>query len=180
MDTDALFAGRFADLERRAAQDDPYELLQIAALLRQLLLDAYPLVDQVNRTHRLPIQYEIAVYEIPPLFDGPFIWSVQDGLDPDTRPRQQGRKLVSKDGFLATVVTQYGSTRYTVEDIIQFGAHVLGAVHAGRPKTDEEQLLKLVNQHFQIDGHPIALRLLKAIARVCLKSWRPLREKVAA
>ena len=180
MELPALFLGRFADIEQRVAQDDPYETLQIAALLRQLLLDGNPLLDQVNRAHRLIIRYEVAIYELPPLIAERMIWAVQDGLDPDTKPRQQGRKLISRDEFLATVVAQYGDTRYSVKDIIQCAAHVLGAVHAGSPKTVEEELLAQMNKHFHVGGYPIVLRSLKAIARICLKAWRPLRELVAA
>ena len=57
---DELFVRTIDDLEERAGTTDEYELLA-AALLRKLLLDRPPLMDQVNRTRRLPISFRIAM-----------------------------------------------------------------------------------------------------------------------
>ena len=48
MDPERLFVHALDDLERRAAATDEYEVLMAAGLLRKLLMDAHPLVDQVN------------------------------------------------------------------------------------------------------------------------------------
>jgi hypothetical protein len=87
------------DLEARAVAVDEYEALLAASLLRKLLLDEHPLVDQVNRTHRIklrfpingPTRYEEMVLEMKPVY-----WSLEDAIDPGLdhppglqRPRRQ-------------------------------------------------------------------------------------------
>jgi hypothetical protein len=53
VDPEALFVRTLDDLGRRAGETDEYEVLLAAGLLRKLLMDDHPLVDQVNADHRL-------------------------------------------------------------------------------------------------------------------------------
>jgi hypothetical protein len=86
-------------------QTDPYEILLIAGLLRKLFLDDFPLVDQVNREYKLKIQFEVTVqFNKPEDGDTKSLWSVQDGLDPDTAMSGKQRKLISRDQFFQETV----------------------------------------------------------------------------
>ena len=114
MDVDELFLRTLDDLEQRTKTDDEYEILMSASLLRKLLIDGMPLMDQVNTTHRLKIRFsmngespfERAVLELKPTY-----WSLEDGIAPDaneppglsapvsaTRDQLLGRRVCSSMG----------------------------------------------------------------------------------
>lgn len=173
---EALFLRTLDDIETRLSQSDPYEILFIAALIRKLFLDDFPLVDQVNRIHRIKITFETTLpFEYPDGFPAPSFWTVQDGLDPDTAHPGNRQFKATRDQFFQTVVTIVGDHKFTVREIILFEANVMGAVHAGSPKTDKEQALKQIDSTIAVGGYASSLRQLQAIARVTLKALLPLR-----
>lgn len=181
IESEALFLRTLDDIERRLNQQDPYEILFIAALVRKLFLDDFPLVDQVNRNHRLKITFETTLpFELPTDFPAPTFWTVQDGLDPDTAHPGKRRYVASRDQFFQTVVTIVNDHQYSVREIVLFESNVMGAVHAGSPKTDKEHALKQVDSTIAVGGYASSLRQLQAIARVVLKSLSPLRAAVSA
>ena len=181
MDANTLFLKTLADIESRLAATDPYEILLIAGLLRKLFLDDHPLVDQVNRAHRIKLEFEVtAPINKPSDGDTSSMWSVQDGLDPDTAVPGKSRLRLSRDQFFQTVVAIAFGPTFTVKDVIQFEANVAGGVHAGAPKTEKEKALHTMGQHFGLGGYAPSLRQLLAIARVCLKALAPLRAAINA
>ena len=177
IDTETLFIRTLEDMECRLTATDPYEILLIAGLIRKLFLDDHPLVDQVNKKHRVKLCFEITVpINKPENESWPTFWTVQDGLDPDTAPPFKQRHNATRDQFFQTVVTVLNSHAYTVREIILFEANVVGAVHAGSTKTDKETVLKQFDSEIFVGGYGSSLRQLLAIARVVLKSLAPLRK----
>lgn len=180
LDTETLFLRTLADIENRLGESDPYEILLIAGLVRKLFLDDFPLVDQVNRSHREKLTFEVTVPVNMPVGESlPTFWTVQDGLDPDTAPPFKKRHSCTRNQFFQTVVTVINSHTYTVRDVVLFEANVVGAVHAGAPKTIKDEALKQVDGSISVGGYGSALRQLLAIARVVLKALAPLRNAVA-
>ena len=59
MDLDKLFLRTLGQLEYLLRVGDDYAVIRASALIRQLLLDDYPLADQVNRNHKLKILYPL-------------------------------------------------------------------------------------------------------------------------
>ncbi len=86
-----LFLRTLEDFAQRIASEDAYEVLGASALIRKLLIDSSPLVDQVNQKYRLKIEFEVMPQRsLPPSVPIPDFSSVQDGLNPDTSaPRGQ-------------------------------------------------------------------------------------------
>jgi hypothetical protein len=181
-EAEVLFLRTLDDVGKRLTQSDPYEILFIAALIRKLFLDDFPLVDQVNRNHHVKIVFETTVLHSDRSdgFPAPSFWTVQDGLDPDTCHPGRERYVASREQFFKTVVTIVDNHQYSVREIILFEANVMGAVHAGSPKTDKEHVLKQIDSNISIGGHASSLRQLQAIARVILKSLDPLRSSINA
>ncbi|MDH5828913.1 hypothetical protein QFW80_00040 [Luteimonas sp. M1R5S18] len=180
-ESEALFLRTLEDIERRLGQTDPYEILFIAALIRKLFLDDFPLVDQVNRNHKIKLTFETTLpIELPKDFPAPSFWTVQDGLDPDTAIPGKRRYTTSRDQFFQTVVTIVNDHQYSVREVVLFEANVMGAVHAGSPKTDKEHALKQVDSTIAVGGYASSLRQLQAIARVVLKTLSPLRAAASA
>jgi len=176
-----LFIKTLADIESRILQTDPYEILLLAGLLRKLFLDDHPLVDQINRTYRIKLEFEVTIpMNKPADSDKNSVWSAQDGLDPETALPGKSRKKLSRDQFFQETVAIIFGRIYTVREVIQFEANIAGAVHAGSPKTDKEKALHELGQTLGIGGYGPALRQLLAIARVSLKALAPLRNTVSA
>ncbi len=176
-----LFLKTIEDIEKRLADTDPYEILLISGLIRKLFLDDFPLVDQVNRTHKFKLAFEITVpVNMPENEPYPTFWTVQDGLDPDTAPPFKKRHTVTRDQFFQTVVSVINDHKYTVRDVVLFEANVVGAIHAGTPKTEKEKALKKVDSTIAVGGYVSSLRQLQAIARVVIKSLTPLRLAVSS
>jgi hypothetical protein len=181
---DQLFLETLRDLEKRTGTAaSEYELLRSAALLRQLLLDESPLVHQVNRGRNLRFVFRVNVRE--PIWkragtDPPVFWSRHDGLDPDTALVSAEIAELKWDGFLGALVMIVDRRNFTVRDIIDQAAHVLGGVHAGTPREQAQEALSAVAASFRIgDADPVT-GALRAIARIVLRAFDPLRRQIEA
>jgi hypothetical protein len=179
-DTERLFLNTTRDLRDRVASQDPYVVLGASGLLRKLLLDDAPLIDQVNRERRLKVRFEVGESGLPPGLPEPVVYSVQDGIDPDTAPPFVTRRTVTRDQLLGYVLAKVAGRSYSLREIVLFEAHVMGGVHAGTPKDDKERALNEIFNHVAVGGHRASLRQLQAIGRVVLKGLEPLRQAIEA
>jgi hypothetical protein len=180
MDADDLFLATLEDLDARSSPGKAeYEVLQIAALLRKLLLDEARLTDQVNASRRLKIRY-YANNRNPPSDPAPTFWSMQDGLDPDTAAplARNNPQQMTRDQFLAVTVILTEGVALTVRDVIDYLANVAGAVHLGRARTPEHAVLAALDRDIQVGGYSPTVRSLLAIARVTVRALQPLRSDV--
>ncbi len=178
---ESLFLNTLRDLGVRIADADEYNILGASALIRKLLIDGSPLVDQVNQEHRLKLTFGIS--DSNPSIPGvpePTFWSVQDGLDPDTSRPGKPRKVVNRDQLLSTVLAIVDGRSYTLREIVLFEANIMGGIHTGSPKEDKEKVLQVLNSGLAIGGYRASLRQLQAIGRVVLKGLEPLRTAVAS
>lgn len=176
-----LFLSTLDDLAARIISADEYTILGASALIRKLLIDDFPLVDQVNRQHRLKIAFEISESSpsIPSVPD-PTVWSVQDGLDPETSRPGKPRRTLSRDKLFSTVLAVVGGHSYTLREIVLFEANIMGGVHAGSPREEQEMALAELNKIMAIGGHRASMRQLQAIGRVVIRGLAPLRSAVEA
>jgi hypothetical protein len=177
---DRLFLETLADLEKRAATDGTeYEALMIAALLRKLVLDAHPLVDEVNRRYRLKVRYRINDTK-PPAVPGHLVaWNALDGLDPETAGSPEP-KVVSIDGLLRQSVMISDGHVYTVRDLISHQANAAGAVHVGPGRGAAASALRQNELSREEAEWPMQAWNLRSIARVVLAGLRELRDAVRA
>lgn len=173
MNRKQLFVYTLRDIEKKLTEGNPYEILMIAGLLRKLLLDGHPLADQVN-TKRLKIRFIINDRPVPE--DSRLVlWSIEDGLDPDTAvPHLRKPIEVPRDKLLSTKVLKIGNNISTVKDVLLHLAHIEGAIHAESAKNEKDKILDKFIQKWKIGGISATLRLLKAIARIVLKGLKPL------
>jgi hypothetical protein len=181
VERDRLFLETLRDLEAKSAGGATgYDVLRSSALLRQLLLDDAPLIHQVNRERRLPITFRVNVrppiWKIlgPPL---PEVWTLQDGLDPETAPAPEIADL-KLDAFLSQMVIFRRGEEFTVRDVIQQVANILGGIHAGSEQNPREQALAAVSAAFVIEGLDPVIRSLAAVGRVVVRALRPLQAEI--
>ena len=184
MDVDSLFLETLADLRRRSNPGTPeYEVQQLAALLRKLLLDGQPLVDAANRTRRLPLRFR--VYDGSPYQDlvlsmSPMSYSLEDAFDPDTVLVANARFAeVNRNGLLARGLVMLDGVWFSVADVVKYVAHVEGAVHRGEPTDDKQRALAASG--IRIGGYdsPVVHSLL-AVARVVARGLEPLEARIRA
>lgn len=176
MNIENLFVNTLKDLEVKIGSNDPYEILMATALLRKLLIDENPLVDQVNKSPRLRIGFDVNDRLVPTNVS---MWFIQDGFDPETSVPHLSKPInMNKDNMLKRPVMLINGVVITVLDLIKFQSHVQGAVHSGDPRSDKEKVLKNAEETFTVGGMPGGLRSIKAIGRVVLKGLEPLKQEV--
>lgn len=179
MNTDELFIRTLKDLKAKIESNDPYEILMASALLRKLLIDGNPLMDQANKKFKLNINFIVNNRQSPLITKGLAFWSIQDGFDPETSvPHLSNPLTVGKDEMLKRVVLIINGATITVLDLIKFLSHVQGAVHSGNPKVTKEEILKEAEETLTVGGMPAGIRTICAIGRVVLKGLDPLNQKV--
>lgn len=168
-----LFVKTLEDIQKRLEITDTYETLRVSGLLRQLLFDSQPLVNQVNRYFRQSIRFE--VMDAPPYpanLPAPMIhWkSVYISDLPTVKT-----KRISLQDFLKVECLIYQGINYNVQDIIKACAHQRGGVHHENPQTDEGKLLLELDDLAQFGGWEPTLLSLRGIAKVVLNALEPLR-----
>src|SRR5690606_35629560 len=130
--------------------------LDLAPLLRKLLVDGTALANRVNQGHRLKIEYQICPFDLSDLDCQNLIHSVQPGITmpineiPGWRVILPGKLLPDDENpgeslglpqFLATPIGAVNGHRLTVREVIKSYSNVEGGVHIGDPKKDFERHL---------------------------------------
>lgn len=178
MNTDQFFIKTMDDLKARINSTDEYDNIIISGILRKLLIDGEPLVDLINRKHKLKIRFRINEPE-PPNRKSLLVYSIEDGLDPDTSPPIHKVMELNKEKFLSTKVMFIKDFEYSIKDIVKQVAHIDGGVHVGHPNNQKEESLYLFKQKWFLGGAPISMRTLRAIGRIVINSLEPLFSEVS-
>lgn len=179
MNIKSLFINTVKDLKNKSDSNDPYEILMGVALLRKLLIDEDPLINQVNKNPKLKIKFTINDKSLPINTNGLTTYAIQDGFDPETSaPHLSKPILVSKDDMLKRPVMLIDGELITVLDLIKFLSHVQGAVHSRDPREEKEKILKNAEETLTIGGMQSGLRSIKAIGRVVIKGLDPLTKEL--
>jgi hypothetical protein len=178
MDANRLFIERCDQVAILLESHKELDLLDLAAKLRQLLFDQHSLADTVNTS---PIRLEFRVgewSEMPPGIPKPTLWTLEDGLDPETGAPTRGVVVLSRDEFGQYPVAYFQNHPIKVRDVIRYAAHVAGGIHHDPQPQPEYRVLHALSQSYGIGGLPLGVRQLKAIGRVGIRGMRPLIEDV--
>ena len=164
-----LFLNTLSDLETRLGGTG-YDLLRASALLRQLLLDGTPLVHLVNRRHRVRLEFTTLDTTVRPPIVPTTHWQ---NLDTSQFPHAKTR-TVKIHGLLATYLLSYRGEEFTVRDVIKAGAELKGGVHSLNPRTDEERVLRDLDDVLNVGGLDASTAAMRGIIQVVLRGFRPL------
>jgi hypothetical protein len=182
MRAEELFIHTLDDLEDRVRGPLPeYRVLGIAGLLRKLLIDDSPLVDQVNRHHRQRLMFVVSDsrhYEELVKSMGATFMTAEDGIDPEGAPPGFGRLELNRSQFLSHRAMLTQKEEISVADLIQHGANVGGAIHLSDPRKPAHKEISKWAAQFSPGGYPAGTRSLQAIGRVVLRTLEPLRAAV--
>jgi hypothetical protein len=193
VDSRLLFLSKLDDLQSRLQDPgDEYNMLSAAGLLRQLLMDSRPsrpLMDVVNRVHRIKIKFRVTKHParmgfviddqgVAHVMPSGTMWYILDGIDPERFPEYPVEEL-DRRYFLRVATMKVKGGEVTVKDIIRHAAHSEGGVHLGKPESARMQAATgLLRVEFDGRERSAAATALKGIASVVLASMRPLREAV--
>lgn len=137
---DELFLFTLEDLEERAALGSgEYSALNMAWLLRKLLLDDPPLVHAVNRHRRHKLRFCVTDLTPDPDIDG---WALNDVFHPDGKWPDHATVDLTWDQFLARTVLVAHGEHVSVHDLIDFLAHNYGAVHTSPARDAKTEALR--------------------------------------
>jgi hypothetical protein len=178
-----LFERRMVSLERFVDAPTVIGAYDVAAPLRQLLLDATPLIDVVNRSLKVPLLFEVStlpdevthnlVEEQRVILSGTALW-------PRFASTRSPTRRLKRDAFLKEPVVFTAWHRVTVGDMILWVANEAGAVHfAPKPGSRTTTLLNSLIRAIDSESRPIFGNTMLAIARVVLAAASPIRSALA-
>lgn len=158
-----------------------YSALEASALVRKLLIDASPLLHQVNRQRRKRIVFDVAgnaAYEALVMEDKPVFYAPAGGLSPRLALGMPFQVTpMNLDQFLARRALYVNGHDITVRQVVLQLANVEGGVHAGTPNTEVEKLLNEVNAQLGIGGMGSVAYSMQAIADVVVAALQPLTRR---
>lgn len=175
-DADRLFVETLLDIDQKVESGTPYNLIRAAGLLRQLFLDATPLVNEVNRSHRIRLSFE----SIDASRDETQLIPDYDWCDPDASGYPGSRtKWVNLQAFLKIPCLKNQDRVATVADVIKACANAKGGIHRGIAKSPMEQAVVEFDDSFQFGTVEPSTRTIAGICRVALRGLRPLISAIA-
>jgi len=177
-----VFKYRYERLSQILEGGQSAQLLDVAHILRQFLIDSPSIVDIVNRNHRVKIKFEVfesADEKIERLRsitgDAPsFVYS--GTVLPPFAPR----KSLNRESFLSFNILFLNGQHFTVRQVIKACANRMGGVHYSNPSSDdrEESILRRLDELMIIGGAPATLSSLILVGRIVSNGLGELYSKV--
>jgi hypothetical protein len=181
MSPEEVFKYRYERLSKLIEGGQSAQLLDVAQILRQMLIDSPSIVDIVNQNHRLKVEFEVfestdeqiervrAISGLTPSF-------VYTGT---VLPPFAPKKMLKKDSFLAFKILYLNGQHYTVSQVIKASANRLGGVHYSSSSSDnqEESILRKLDDLMSIGGAPATLSSLILVGRIVTKALAELYSK---
>lgn len=171
-DAEQFLLDTVKDIEAKLSTDRTYDLIRATGLLRQLLIDANPLVHLVNRERKLRMRFTVIPFDDQmPLFeDLAFYWH---GLDPSFAPKVATVEL-DIDAFLKMRVLKTDSITASVKDLIKTFANAKGGVHYGEADSAAQETILDWDGKLLAFGSPVSKMAIIGLCRVILTGLQPL------
>jgi hypothetical protein len=179
-DPKLIFKYKYEKLRELLKGGPEAQILDIAAILRHLLVDKQTLVDVVNQEYRLPIRFKVfrsasesAEQSKMPGETSTFVFT--GTVWPPFAPLKE----IKKDEFLDFDLLYLDGTRFTVKQIVKFCANQLGGIHFERNSSDpDDYILRKLNNAFRIAGASTALSSLLLIGKTTIQALEELYNQV--
>lgn len=130
------FLDTLNDLREKTRGNERYQLVKASGLLRLLLLDGS--IHDANQKHKVKFKFNLTLKNY----------------------RRENTKPLKLDEFLATEWKAYREHTYSVKEIIETSAHLMGGVHMKKPKQKKE--IDLIET---FDHRPITIDTIKSSLR---------------
>lgn len=170
-----LFLATIADVDQKIIERSRYSLIRAAGLLRQLLLDATPLVYEVNRNYRLKLQFKCMEYQSVPPVSPSAHWR-----SPDPSQFSNAKTItVDLSTFLKVPCLEVNGSTASIGDLVRACANAKGGVHLGKAKVTEEGVILDWDKVMLLLGEEPSLLAIAGVCRVALIGLRPLVQAIA-
>jgi hypothetical protein len=178
-----LFAHLYMDLGHRSEVVDDFRLyhqLNMARLMRQLLMDNSGVLNLANRVHRIKIRFMVPSLgpKTEPLIAIPNYYLEQ--LPEHNRfPPNYYLHPYTLDGYIRSTALILADKRFSVGDVIRYVANQFGGVHLASHLDDyDHQLLARFNDQLKVGADGVVLNCISQIANITLKALAPLMNKI--
>jgi hypothetical protein len=173
MEADKLFLERCKQISRLMESNHEIDLLDLSAVLRQVLLDG--LLHKANAKKRIKLIFRVGeFYYTPDQYTA--VMGLEDGLDQQTARPGKVSKDVNFDHFIGYTILYLNGHPHSVGDVIKLAANVAGGVHHVDNPREQQKIIAEYSAALNIGGLPGAIRQLKPIGRVALRGFQPLVE----
>lgn len=176
------FLNTLIDAQQRINSDEPYQLLKLSGLLRLLIIDTPCLVDIVNQSHRLKLQFTPFDIRKSKFFNE---YTIEGQVKYRTiyQPFASAELIapVNRNAFIKYPIIYASGKTITVEDVISLCAHKSGGVHfdLSIPNKPSQQELQLIDEALQVlGGLNMTTVIMKDIALIMILGVYPLALKI--
>jgi hypothetical protein len=185
-ENEELLINIYNDLRDKLDAGNKYNLIKASGLVRQLLMDGAPLVDQVNRDYKLKIVFR--TQKNRPKF-GDFVdasgqkWETVIGvtLINPTHNDEEYISYVKRDAFLNYPVINFAGLDFSVQEIIKICAHVYGGIHSGKIEDKRDYYLDWANKTLSYsDGLDCTVKSIGEITSIVIDAIKPLVDAIQA
>jgi len=167
-------------LQKLAASTREIDILDMAGIIRQLLLDNRSVADAAN-SNRLKLRFKVGVLREYPSRENPLFQSLHDAIDPETDAGPHAKSVVvNRDGLIGHPIMTIRGKAHTVKDVVGFAANIEGGRHLDLRPKEQYDLLREFSDHLSIGGLPCGVAMMRAITRVILRGLQPLIDDVNA
>ena len=175
-----LFCNKYDELKELVELRVPYNLTKASAIIRQLLINGTPLMNQANAHHKLKITFPVSQFSVPdlsePINQGMGIWIIQDTLYPPEKPTDPCDYL-RRDQFLSKIIMLIYGMEISIKDVIKFEANVKGGVHLKNVLSkDEEKIMEFLANTISILGDRPTRRIQSSIGKSVIEGLKELRQ----
>lgn len=181
-DPHAFFEYRLARLDEYFVRPLVLGVYDVAAWMRQLLLDATPLVDIVNRELRLRIRFEVNTLPesiTADLTTSQGVVHLGAGLSPALTRLGTPTRSLTRDQFLQEPILLTGFERITVRQMILWAANEAGGVHYDPQDGGTTLVLNRLMRAMDTPENPVLASTIIGIARIVRDGLEPLRATLA-
>ena len=178
-----LFAHLYIDLGQRSELVDNhrmYHQLNMARLLRQLLMDNSGVFNLANRTHRIKIRFiEAVIGPSPESLHSIPDYYVDRLPKLESFPPNYYLHPYTLDGYLGSTAIILADKKFNVSDVVRYAANQFGGVHLAHRLDDyDDQLLARFNDSLMVNGDGVVLHRISQIASTTLRALAPLMQAI--
>jgi hypothetical protein len=178
-----VFEFRLMCLDEYFARPLLFGIYDVAAWLGQLLLDATPLVDVVNRELRVKIRDEVNTLPdalTADLREGNALIHLGGSLSPALTRLPTKTRHLTRDQFLQEPILLTGHERITTQQLILWAANEAGGVHYDPKDEGTTVVLNRLMRAVDREDHRVLASTIIGIARVVRDALEPLRVAIEA
>jgi len=182
-DDKKFFLSVLDDLRHKCGSNSNYNFIKAAGLLRQLLIDEIPLIDNINKEYREKIQFKVNRRSTQiPQFIGPngkpLIHVMSFGfINPPEN--NQFVEYLNKDQFLKYKVLDFHGHEITLHELLKLNANKKGGVHRDSRVSGKDSVVNMANSAFGIsEDIPGGSYTMSEMGKIVLNALSTLEEKV--